>query len=512
MIRGAAAAVSTALIGCSSRNEPSHLDEIVVAVADLPRVLDPLHNQAQKGTAYAVLFSLFDQLAKIERSGSFEVSNALATEWHRLDDLTVDLVLRPDVRFHSGELLTAEDVEFSFGPARMSGHDAPGRGAKGQHLPSIAKVTATGPLSVRIQTHYPDPVLFKSLGAWGGQIISKRAYEATGDWEEWNQNPIGSGPYKVKYFDPGRELVVVAHNDYWSGRPQFKSIKFVKVGEVATRVIGLAGGDFDLITNIMPDHLKGLSGRPDLELMYGPPDAHRCILYDTRNPHLADVNVRRALSLAINREQLVKYLWDGTVEVPSGPQWKQFGEVYDQDRLPPQYDPELAMDLLSQSDYNGEEIPYRFISPDHYPFERATAEVLAEMWSAIGVRVRLELCENFAQVYSTPGVGIRNSGDAMIFPDPVATLWRRYGEGSRMQRIDHSWSDAAFNEAGALLARSLDETVRSKALREMLDIYSEKNPPGTLLHTMNDCFGKRRSLDWTPNANVLDFGPRNMGG
>jgi peptide/nickel transport system substrate-binding protein len=93
----------------------------------------------------------------------------------------------------------------------------------------------------------------------------------------------------------------------------------------------------------------------------------------------------------------------------------------------PAYDPEKARKLLAEAGYKGEVIPYRLI-PNYYTLQNATAQVLVEMWKAVGVNVRLDFKENWQQIYATEGGrGIRDWSNSVFWQDPVGVLVRLYG-------------------------------------------------------------------------------------
>ena len=92
----------------------------------------------------------------------------LATEWRRLDDLTMEFTLRQGVKFHDGSEMTSEDVAFTFGPERMMSPQSRGYAPSRPFLGTIDRVEATGPHTVRVVTRQSDPLLERRLAGWGG--------------------------------------------------------------------------------------------------------------------------------------------------------------------------------------------------------------------------------------------------------------------------------------------------------------------------------------------------------
>src|SRR5690606_33361224 len=129
--------------------------------------------------------------------------------------------------------------------------------------------------------------------------------------------------------------------------------------ELSSRVAGLISGDFDIIADIPPDQFGPIQGSAGNEIVGGTVASLRVVKFDTRNPQLKDVRVRRALSLAIDRQAIVDALWAGLVEVPHGHQLPAFGPLFDPDRPPYAYDPDQARQLLQEAGYDGTPIPFR---------------------------------------------------------------------------------------------------------------------------------------------------------
>jgi peptide/nickel transport system substrate-binding protein len=302
----------------------------------------------------------------------------------------------------------------------------------------------------------------------------------------------------VKQIKGGESITLVAHDEYWGGRPPAASVKFLIVPEIAARMAGLSAGDYDLITEVPPDQFKTIESDRNFEVIGGPILNHRVLLYEKFNPVLGDVHVRRALSLAIDRQLLVDTFWQGRVTVTRSMQLPSFGPLYNPNRPLPPYDPAKAKAELKLSKYDGTTIPYRVIGSDYYPAEIATAQVLVNMWKDVGINVELVLKENFAQVFQPPGRGICNTSDTALYPDPVSEIWRRYGKDSTLQVQYKMWSDDAFNALGPTLVSSLDTKARYDAFQRMLDIYDWEDPPGTVLYTVGMFYGQRRTLHWRP--------------
>lgn len=483
----------------------------VVAMENFPPMLEMLEPSTRRTSGFRLAYSIYDGLLDLDYLNNHSVIAGLATDWERISDTEIELTIREDVYFHDGTKMTVEDIAFSLGPERATNEDAPGHAQLREYMPGFKEIVIVDDNTIRVVTEEPSPVIISQLAAFGSQIISEDAYRAAGSWEEWAMTPVATGPYKVVEYRPDELIRLDAHDQYWGGRPPAASVTFVLVTEESARVAGLFAGDFDLITNVSFDQIAQIEAAEGVEIVGGDTRMIRGVYFDSQtNPHLADPRLRRALALAIDRELIVETLWDNRVTIPNGPQTPAFGDMYIAEHQAPRYDPEQARALVAETDYDGEPIPLRMISSEGYAGEFATAQVLVEMWRQIGVNVELELMENWAQIANVPGRGIRNSGDSMLYPDPTAQFWRRFGTDGWVQR-NGWWTNEEFNELGQVLIGSLNIDERRAAFARMLEIFDHEDPPATIFHTGAEFYGKRTDFQWTAYPDVrTDFRAHNL--
>ena len=173
---------------------------------------------------------------------------------------------------------------------------------------------------------------------------------------------------------------------------------FTVVPEIATRIAGLRSGQFDIVTELGPDHIEELEAASGVGVVGGPILNIRGLIYDSTDNPMANAKVRQALNLAIDREAIVASLYGGKTVVNKGWQMPVFGEMYLADRPLPEFNVEKAKALLKEAGYNGEEIVYRS-QAGYYTNQGETAQILVAMWKKAGLNVRLDMVENWGQVY-----------------------------------------------------------------------------------------------------------------
>ena len=478
---------------------------------DLRAVFDPVDSWTGTTSSVRMLYNVHDHLLDFDYGGDFSIIPAIAVDWRRIDDTTLEFDIRDGVVFHDGTVMTVDDVAFSLGPERLLNPDAPGHEHKQEFLPALADVEIVDEDTIRLVTDTASPVIFDQLASWGGPIVSRAAYERAGSWDAWVQAPIGVGPYRLGEFRPDEFIRLDAHDAYWRGRPPVRSVTFRLVPEEAARIAGLVAGDFDIITNVSFDNVATLEAAEGVRVTGGETAGIRGVYFNSQvDPHLADPRVRRAMSLAIDRDLIVETLWGDWVSVPNGLQTPALRDLYIADHQGPRYDREAARALLAETDYAGGPIPYCMVGAEAYPAEYDTAQVLVQMWRDVGVNTDLIIVENWMQMREPPCTGIRNSGDGMFYPDPMAQLWRRFGPTGWIQQQGW-WRNEEFDTLGQTLTTSLDPAARRDAVARMLEIFDHDDPPGTVIHTYPAFFGVRADVDWRPYVvNQMDFRARNL--
>lgn len=505
-LRVAQLGVAPIALGLAVLALPAHGQgpELTVAVQENPAQLDPV--LLTRNVAYRVLPNVFETLIEVDYQNGSVLVPALATDWRRIDDRTMEFDLRRGVTFHDGSEMTADDVVFSFGEQRM-GPDQPGHNAYRRFLNTIESVEAVDDHTVRVRTNAPDPILELRLSGWSSQIVSQDAFEAAGDWETWWNNPVGTGPFQVAEHIANDRLVLAAHDGYWGEAPAVDRVVFAVIPELSTRIAGLAAGDFDVITEVTVDQIETIEGEDGLDVVGGVIRNHRILNYDFDNPLLRDPRIREALNLAIDRQLIVDTIWQGRVEVTNGFQWPDFGVLYDPDREGPAYDPDRARALLAEAGYDGEPISYR-IRNNYYPAQIVTAQAIAAMWQDVGFNIDMQILDSWDQVFAEPGTGIRDGSAPPLFADPISGLWRNYGDGAS---DNENWRNEQFDEYGQTLLYSLDPAERAAAHQSMLDIWHHEDPPGTILHALGQFYGLRDGVEWTPyNVSFMDLGANNL--
>lgn len=533
---GVAVASLVATVALAQEARP--VVKVAVQQVSTSGTLTPLREQSNVGARSFPM--IYAGLIDTNRQGDLLPVPGLASSWKRIDDRTLELKLRKGARFHNGDEVTAEDVAFTYGPEHMFGDTKPFRigdaavsgnakplftsatrlagptpppevPAIARRLwPSLEKVAVIDKYTVRFINAVPDVTMEGRLARTGSEIISKRAYLAAKDWAAWARSPVAAGPFKVTEFRPDQLLVLTAHDAYYGGKPNVREIRYQVVPEVSGRINGLLTGEYDFVTDIPPDQIKTIEANPKFEVVGGPVLNHRLVVFDKNHPQLADPRIRLAMAHAIDRDAIVKSLWANRTSVPAGLQWEYYDSMFQKDWTVPKYNPQLAAKLIKDAGYKGQPIPYRVLN-NYYTNQVQTAQVLVEMWRAVGLNIDLQMKENWQQIFdgNSPRA-VRDWSNSAPFNDPVSSIVNQHGPNGQQQQSGE-WTNAEFNTLSGVLETSTNMPNRGRAFHRMLEIAEREDPAYTVLHRSVVLYGKRKDIawKWSPTF-TMDFRASNL--
>jgi len=296
-------------------------------------------------TPFLTLYALHDALVKPMPGNPWAPS--LAESWTASKDgLVYDFTLRRGVRFHNGDVLTAEDVKFSF--ERYKGGGAASLNAR----VAAVEIVDAQRIRFRLKQPWPDFMTFyaspATSAAW---IVPKKYVERVGD-DGFKKAPVGAGPYRFVSFTPGIELVVEAFDAYWRTAPSVKRLVFKSVPDDSTRLVMLKRGETDIATGFRGPNAEEVRRTPGLTLRVTLPTVSQWVVFteqwDPKSPW-ADRRVRLGANLAIDRKAFsdAEFLGYGRPAPSIIPRDFEFYWT------PPEYpyDPARARQLLAEAGY-----------------------------------------------------------------------------------------------------------------------------------------------------------------
>src|SRR5437016_552253 len=460
---GAAGALSHALPG-SAQAQTTQKKELVVAQGgDIAR-FDPHYSTSSNDIRWS--FNIFDNLTSRHPDG--KLYPGLATEWKLQGQTQWTFKLRQGVKFHNGDPFTSADAKFSLERT----YDPSAKTMVATVFTTIDRIEAPDPFTLVVQTKKPDPLLAARLAFYGGQIVPKKYLESVGN-DGFNAKPVGTGPLRFLSWVKDDRLTLESNPDYFGGRPDFERLIVRAIPETSPRVAALLKGEVDIITQLPPDQGQRVNGNGSTRVagaLYG---GLYVLAVNSKRPPLDNPLVKQALSLAIDRELLVKELWHGQGIVPNGPIAK--GDNHYDDKLPPlRHDPAAARQRLQAAGYKGEEIVLESTS-GVLSNDKAMSEAIIAMWRDVGINARVELIEASVRAQKIRDRSLKGLlwiEPASTLGDPDGMMWRLLAPGA----VYEYWRQPRFEELGNAARFSLDESFRGSAYAEMSQIILENFP------------------------------------
>ena len=376
---------------------PVRAQELVIGLSTPVTSLDPhFHNLTPNNN---VADHVFEKL--VGKDAKEALKPLLAESWKTVNDTTWEFKLRKGVKWHDGSEFTAEDVIASIkriptvpnSPASFATYTRP-----------IKDISAPDKLTLRIVTERPHPLLPNDLVAV--RIVPAKLAAAV-KTEEFNSGKamIGTGPYKFKEYIAGDRVVLERNDAYWGSKPHWKTVRMRMITNAPARVAALLAGDVQMIeavptadiARLQKDARVTVASSVSNRLIYLHMDSDREVSPFVagkdgkpleKNP-FKDVRVRKAVSLAIDRNAIVSRIMEGQAQV-AGQLLPDFFPGTSKKLAPPKQDLDAARKLLAEAGYpNGFAVTLH--SPNNrYINDEKVAQAIAGMLTRAGIDTKLE--------------------------------------------------------------------------------------------------------------------------
>ncbi|QGY41506.1 peptide-binding protein [Pseudodesulfovibrio cashew] len=354
---------------------------------------------ATDGSSHAAATQIYVSLLKYDKNINLV---PYAAESYSIENggKLIKFKLREDIRWFDGEPLTAEDVEFTY--KLMIDPKTPT--AYAANFKEVKAFRLTGKYSFEVE--YDQPFA-KALVTWAMDILPKHALEGENLLEtKYSRQPLGAGPYKLKEWVPGSQLVLEANPDFFEGRPYIEHEIYRIIPDLSTQFLELKAGNLDTM-DLAPLQFLYQTKGPGWDGSFNKfeylASGYSFLGYNMRHPFFQDVRVRRAIDFAIDRDEIVKGVLYGLGEAANGP-YKPGTWQYNDAVKPRPYDPEKAKALLAEAGWTDSDgdgvldkdgVPFRFtILTNQGNTQRIKAGVIIQQRLAgIGIRVKLRTVE-----------------------------------------------------------------------------------------------------------------------
>jgi peptide/nickel transport system substrate-binding protein len=400
-------------------------------------------------------------------------------------------------RQHDGKELTADDVVHSIDRTKHDPHTA-----QVNNVHPIASAEATDKYTVKITTTDPTaPLLdyiFDRLIITGKDLFDKYGVGAD------RKAPYGWGPYMVADIGIGQRMVLNKNPDWPGIKPENPDrVIFSRIKEDEPRVTALLNGEVQIATAIPPHLAQRVEAAGGVKAVGVPAVEVMFLAMNPHHPPWDNKTLRQAVAYAIDRDAIIKSVFQGRAEVLDGPvgpgQYAYSSDVKPKYR----YDPEKAKQLVKDAGFpNGVDIEL-FASTNRYVNDRQSSEAIAAMLTKVGIRTKLNMLD-----YSIEWPNVRKGlvpfyyqgRGSVIDPSPML---EQYFESGVTPRI--GYSNPKLDELLRAERREFDPARRKSLLLQVFDTIQEE-VPAFFLWRINALYGVSDKIVFKPHSDERIFG------
>lgn len=315
--------------------------------------LDP--GKETDGESFDVTINIFDNLVRFKR-GSTEIEPSLAESWQiSPNHLEYTFKLRKGVKFHDGTDFNADAVLFSY----LRQHDPKHEAYKYANAwdywtdmaldKNVAAIEKVDDFTVLIKLNKPESPFLANLAMPFAAIVSPTAVRK--HKQEFAKKPVGTGPFKFVSWARGERIILDANTSYWDGRPYVNRVIFRTISDDSARLNSFLAKEIHIMNLPRPEHIATIkSKRPDAKIIEENAMNVAYLAFNTSKPPFDNVKVRQALSMAVNKEAIVKGIYSGMATAAKNPMppiiWGYNDSIQDY-----KFDVEKAKKLLAEAGF-----------------------------------------------------------------------------------------------------------------------------------------------------------------
>lgn len=375
--------LAAALLGAGPALAGKKDDTIRFATDQAPESVDPFFNNVRIGVILGA--QIWDTLVYRDPKTN-EYKGNLAKSWKQIDERTIEFELREGVKFHNGEAFDADSVVYTLNFVANRDNKVTTQ----QNVNWIEKAEKLDQYKVRVVTKKVFPAAIEYLA--GPVVIHPAKYYAEVGPQGMNAKPVGTGPFKVAAYTPGKSITLERNADYFKdspkGTPKIGKVEIRFIPDRQTQMAEALSGGVDFIMHVPKDQAEQAAKVPHLQVVSGETMRIVFMQFNTQDgaptPALKDIRVRQAIAHAIDRESIVKNIVGAGSRVlhtqcfPS-----QFG-CTDEGAPRYEYNPDKAKKLLAEAGF-----PNGFDTEIFAYRERNQTEAMINNLQAVGIKAKL---------------------------------------------------------------------------------------------------------------------------
>lgn len=364
-----------------------HASTLHLSTAANPSRLNPI--LATDSSSSEIADFIFNGLVKYDKDSSTIIGD-LAKSFYFENNTTLIFKLHKNVKWQDGEPFTSKDVVFTYELINSKNVVSPYSAT----FRMVKSVEALDENTVKVV--YIKPY-FKALETWMMGILP---YHILKDEQNlmnssFNTHPIGTGAYKLKQLEYSKDIVLSANDDYFLGRPKIDEIIFHVIPDPMTRFLMLKSAKID-VSSLEPMEFERQVDKSFFETFNKYEDiahAYTYLGFNLREKKFQDPRVREALSLAIDRDELVDILFLGHARVCTGP-FLPTGAAFNKDVKAPKQNIQKAKELLREAGYDeNHPLTFEIATSNSSSVRPYAAQILQYQLHKAGVKVTLRVME-----------------------------------------------------------------------------------------------------------------------
>jgi len=426
---------------------------------------------------------------------------ALAKSWETSQDgLTWTFHLQDGVKWHDGTPFTADDVIFTLtlcetkavgctyggGIAGITG----AADVKAGTATTVSGLTAPDPQTVTIHTDAPNAAMLDALSVmWivqkaslsgiAADQITKSQYWVTPNDASGKGGVQGTGAFYVSSYTAGQFIELTANKSYWRGAPKLDKIVRKEFKDPATALLAFDAGQVDF-TYLTADEVQREQGNANATVIAGPSQVDNVVVFNPlANPAFGNAKFKQAMTVAINRDTIIKNLYNGNGTVQScffGP--PQYGTTAD----PLAYDTAKAQQMITESGVDIASLPeFTFDTYYNDPLSLNVMTAIQQDWAKVGLKVKINQMDPAAwtKQYYTEGKSQISFIGAQNGPDPnigatyfVSTASQEAGAGNNGWKgyvYKNPKIDTLFQQGRAVFDPAQRTTIYQQACQELVN-------------------------------------------
>ena len=436
-------------------------DEATIGVQVEPSKLNPVTYQDTE-TGF-VLSAICDPLIEVNENGEYSSEGAVIESYEVQEGGKVYVFnIKEGIEFHNGEKLTAEDVKFSYESFMDKDLASPHRG----YYKGIEKLELVDEYTLKVILEEVN-VTFLTSARLRDHVLPKDYIEEVG-WDEYEKNPVGSGPFEFLEHQPGQKIILEKNENYWGKKAEIERINFKFYPELSSLIMALQTHEVDYVPEMPADKFMNLKEKEDTGLSFGTyqkMEDHRICFNKREDCIFSNEKLRKAVAYAVNREELIA-LTRGEMATPAVGRVPAFHPASASDANAYEQDLEKAKQLLVEAGYP-DGFKTAIFAPSGYNERVTEAQQIARQLSQIGIEVEVKTLE-----WGTY-LDVTAQGEAPMFRERWSGSTPSPYSFVEIWHPDSGWNSVFGTYENEQVTELLDQITKTVDQKERWELYKE---------------------------------------